>query len=126
MNFTRENLKKIQNQLKKAFIEFYYKLRLLKNYSFLNVLAFSKIMKKYDKVTKLMERVEATFIKYFSNSNRSKGMNKLRPRTKKERHRISFSTVALTLALILLIRARDILSKAGRVQYMESMFPLYR
>ncbi|OMP06003.1 hypothetical protein COLO4_08398 [Corchorus olitorius] len=79
-----------------------------------------------------MERVEATFIKYFSNSNRSKGMNKLRPRTKKERHRISFSTgvfvgctVALTLALILLIRARDILNKAGRVQYMESMFPLY-
>ena len=32
MNFTRDNLKKIEKQLKQAFIEFYYKLRLLKNY----------------------------------------------------------------------------------------------
>ena len=32
MNFTRDNLKKTQNQLEQAFIEFYYKLRLLKNY----------------------------------------------------------------------------------------------
>ncbi|KDO83006.1 hypothetical protein CISIN_1g0467681mg, partial [Citrus sinensis] len=37
------------------------------------MLAFSKIMKKYDEVSKLMERVETTFIKHFSNSNRSKG-----------------------------------------------------
>ncbi|KAE8733482.1 Phosphate transporter PHO1-like protein 3 [Hibiscus syriacus] len=155
MNFSRENLKKIENQLKRAFIEFYYRLRRLKNYSFLNVLAFSKILKKYDKmtsrraskyymwtvddsyignsdeVTKLMERVEATFIKHFSNSNRSNCMNKLRPKKKKERHRISFSTgffagctVALVLALVLIIHARNILDKEGRTQYMESMFPL--
>ena len=38
-----------------------------------------------------MERVEATFIKHFSNSNRSKGMSILRPHAKKERHRITFS-----------------------------------
>ncbi|KAK5772224.1 phosphate transporter PHO1 homolog 7-like [Gossypium arboreum] len=156
MNFSKDNLKKIQNQLKQAFIEFYYKLRLLKNYSFLNVLAFSKIMKKYDKitsrraskyymrtvddsyignsdeVTKLMERVEATFIKHFSNSNRSKGMNQLRPKSKKERHSTSFGTgffagctAALILALVLIIHARNILDKEGRVQYMESMFPVY-
>ncbi|XVF77860.1 hypothetical protein PTKIN_Ptkin14bG0081200 [Pterospermum kingtungense] len=156
MEFTKDNLKKIQKRLKHAFIEFYYKLRLLKNYSFLNVLAFSKILKKYDKITsrraskqymrtvddsylgssdkviKLMERVEATFIKHFSNSNRSKGMNKLRPKSKKERHRISFSTgffvgctAALVLALVLIIHARDILNKEGRVQYMDSMLPLY-
>ncbi|OMO63715.1 hypothetical protein COLO4_32226 [Corchorus olitorius] len=139
LNFTRGNLKKIRNQLKKAFVEFYYQLWLLKNYSFLNILAFYKIMKKYDKVTKLMERVEATFIKHFSNSNRSKGMNKLRPRTKKEKHITSFTTgryiylaglfaggtAALILALIITIHARDILNKEGSVQYMESMFPLY-
>ncbi|KAK8591741.1 hypothetical protein V6N13_031773 [Hibiscus sabdariffa] len=156
MNFSRDNLKKIENQLKRAFVEFYYKLRLLKNYSFLNVVAFSKILKKYDKmtsrraskyymrtvddsylgnsdeVTKLMERVEATFVKHFSNSNRTRGMNKLRPKTKKERHRISFGTgffagctAALILALVVIIHARDIFEKEGRAQYMESMFPLY-
>lgn len=41
-------------------------------------------------VTRLMERVEATFIKHFANGNRSKGMNTLRPKVRKERHRITF------------------------------------
>ncbi|KAG8502918.1 hypothetical protein CXB51_000765 [Gossypium anomalum] len=80
-----------------------------------------------------MERVEATFIKHFSNSNHSKGMNKLRLKTKKERHRISFCTglfvgctTALIFALILIIHVRNILDKQGKAQYMENMFPLYR
>jgi hypothetical protein len=45
-----------------------------------------------DEVTKLMERVEATFIKHFSNSNRTKAMNILRPKAKRDKHRITFST----------------------------------
>ncbi|XP_073050120.1 LOW QUALITY PROTEIN: phosphate transporter PHO1 homolog 3-like [Primulina eburnea] len=156
LKFSKYNLKKAEAQLKKAFVEFYNKLRLLKSYSFLNILAFSKIMKKYDKiasrhasksymkmvdnsylgssdeVSKLMERVEVIFIKHFSNSNRSKGMNILRPREKREKHRVTFSmgflvgcTVALIIALILIIRARKILDKEGKVLYMETMFPLY-
>ncbi|KAE8682090.1 Phosphate transporter PHO1-like protein 5 [Hibiscus syriacus] len=156
LKFNRENLKKVEHQLKRAFVEFYQKLRLLKSFSFLNTLAFSKIMKKYDKitsrcaakpymnmvdnsylgsseeVTKLMERVEATFIKHFANSNRSKGMSILRPKARKQRHRITFATgffagctFALIVALILIIRARNILGQDGRNQYMETMFPLY-
>ncbi|XP_058195090.1 phosphate transporter PHO1 homolog 3-like [Rhododendron vialii] len=156
IKFNRDNLKKVEEQLKRAFVEFYHKLLLLKNFSFLNILAFSKIMKKYDKitsrkaskaylkmveksfldssdgVTKLMDRVEATFIKHFSNSNRRKGMSSLRPRVKKERHRVTFSlgflfgcTVALLLALVLIMRARDLLNHTGRDQYMRNMLPLY-
>ncbi|KAG6758036.1 hypothetical protein POTOM_038369 [Populus tomentosa] len=156
LKFTRENLRKVEEQLKGAFFEFYQKLRLLKSYSFLNTLAFSKIMKKYDKittrdasqvymkmvdnsflgnsdeVTKLMERVEATFIKHFSNSNRSKGMSVLRPKAKKERHRITFymgffsgCTVALLIALVLIVKARKIMNNPGRITYMQTMFPLY-
>ncbi|PQQ01684.1 phosphate transporter PHO1 homolog 3-like isoform X1 [Prunus yedoensis var. nudiflora] len=82
-----------------------------------------------DEITKLMERVETTFIKYFSNSNRRKGMVALRPKTKIERHRITFAmgcfagcTAALTLALILMVRAH---SNKGKPQYMDTMFPLY-
>lgn len=59
-------------------------------------------------------------------------MNILRPKTKKERHRISFSlglfvgcSAALILALILIIHARGLLDKRGKTQYMENMFPLY-
>ncbi|XP_061992264.1 phosphate transporter PHO1 homolog 3 [Rosa rugosa] len=156
LKFSRENLSKVEEQLKRAFAVFYQKLRLLKSFVFLNTLAFSKIMKKYDKVTsrntlkpymkmvddsylgssdevtKLIERVESTFIKHFSNSNRRKGMAVLRPKPKIERHRITFfmgcfagCTVALTLALILIVRARDIMNKSGRTQYMENIFPLY-
>ncbi|GFZ21482.1 EXS (ERD1/XPR1/SYG1) family protein [Actinidia rufa] len=98
----------------------------------MNILAFSKIMKKYDKitsrnaskpylkmvdnsylgstdeVTKLMDRVEAAFIKHFANSNRRKGMTDLRPKVKIERHRVTFS-----------------LDHEGRIQYMDNLFPLY-
>nr|KJB60779.1 hypothetical protein B456_009G325300 [Gossypium raimondii] len=156
MSFSRENLRRVEDQLKRAFVEFYQKLRLLKSYSFLNTLAFSKIMKKYDKitsrsasrsymkmvdnsnlgssddVTKLLERVEATFIKHFSNANRTKGMNILRPKAKRDRHRVTFSTgflagcmASLLLALIMIIRLRRIMDSRGRTIYMETMFPLY-
>ncbi|KAJ9709368.1 hypothetical protein PVL29_001035 [Vitis rotundifolia] len=159
MNFTRENLEKVQNQLKRAFVEFYHKLRLLKSYSFMNTLAFSKIMKKYDKitskhaskaflkkvddsylgssnkVTKLMERVESTFIKHFSNSNRGKGMKILRQKAKKENHKVTFTlgffagcSVSLLVSLIMVIHTRDLLImefKQERTQYMQNMFPLY-
>ncbi|KAF6148121.1 hypothetical protein GIB67_011896 [Kingdonia uniflora] len=46
LNFRTKDLKKVEDQLEWAFIEFYQKLRLLKSYSFLNLLAFSKTMKK--------------------------------------------------------------------------------
>ncbi|KAF5454752.1 hypothetical protein F2P56_024396 [Juglans regia] len=156
LNFSRKNLRKVEEQLKRAIIEFYQKLRLLKSFGFLNTLAFSKIMKKYDKitsrdasksymkmvdnsflgssdeVTKLMDRTEAAFIKHFSNSNRTKGMNILRPTAKRERHRTTFSmgffagcTASLILALILIIRARNLMNNKGATEYMENMFPLY-
>lgn len=158
LQFNKENLDKIEEQLKRAFIEFYNKLRLLKSYSFLNLMAFSKILKKYDKITsrnasrsylkmidnsylgssdevnKVMERVEATFIKHFSNSSRKEGLNMLRPIVKRQRHRVTAfvgffagCTVSLIVALILIIRARDLLEKKeeGREKYMVTMFPLY-
>ncbi|TKY58898.1 Phosphate transporter PHO1-like 3 [Spatholobus suberectus] len=158
LKFSRKNLNKVEEQLKQTFIEFHRKLRLLKSYSFLNTLAFSKIMKKYDKitsrgaakvymksvdnsylgssdeVTKLMDRVEKTFIKHFYNSNRSKAMSILRPKAKRERHRVTFSmgffagcTATLVLALILIIRTSEILEldQEGSTKYMETLFPLH-
>ncbi|KAM5567257.1 phosphate transporter PHO1 [Rosa sericea] len=89
LSFDKEGLRRAEERLRVAFIEFYHKLQLLKHYSFMNLSAFSKIMKKYEKfssrrasrsymqivdnsdlgnsdeVTNLMERVEATFIKNF-------------------------------------------------------------
>ncbi|XP_049346633.1 phosphate transporter PHO1 homolog 9-like isoform X1 [Solanum verrucosum] len=114
LKFSKDELKKAEEQMKTALVEFYKKLRLLKSYRLLNVLAFSKIMKKYDKTTsrkasksysdmldksdlgnsdeanKLIERVEVTFVKHFVNGNRRKGMKHLRPQAKRETHRVTF------------------------------------
>ncbi|CAN6708594.1 unnamed protein product [Malus baccata var. baccata] len=114
LSFSKKQLRKVEEQMRQAFSEFYQKLRLLKSYCFLNQLAFSKIMKKYDKfssrnaskvylnmvdnsylsssdeVTRLMERVETTFIKHFANGNRRKGMKTLRPKARREKHRSTF------------------------------------
>ncbi|KAL0350862.1 UNVERIFIED_CONTAM: Phosphate transporter [Sesamum radiatum] len=140
-SFSKEELTKAEEKLRKAFVEFYRQLRLLKSYCFLNMLAFSKIMKKYDKITsrsasksylemvdksylgtsdevnKLIERLEATFIKHFANGNRRKGMKSLRPGHKKERHRTTFflglftgCSIALVAAIIVSIHARNLLN----------------
>ncbi|KAI3898497.1 hypothetical protein MKX03_009914, partial [Papaver bracteatum] len=49
LSFNKKNLKKAEEQLQSAFVHFYHKLQLLKSFSYLNLLAFSKTMKKYDK-----------------------------------------------------------------------------
>ncbi|WCJ22198.1 EXS (ERD1/XPR1/SYG1) family protein [Euphorbia peplus] len=139
LKFTRDNLRKVEEQLKRAFVEFHHKLRLLKSFSFLNSLAFSKIMKKYDKITarnaskaymksvdnsylgssdevnKLMERVESTFIKHFANSNRSKGMSVLRPKAKRERHRTTFSMGFFSGCCVALIIALILIFRARKI-----------
>ncbi|KAM2130487.1 hypothetical protein ACFX1Q_012125 [Malus domestica] len=114
LSFDKEELKRVEERLRAAFIQFYHQLQLLKHYSFMNLSAFSKIMKKYakiasriaarsymlivdnsnvgssDEVTNLLERVETTFIQKFSNSNRREGMKSLRPKAKRERHSVTF------------------------------------
>ncbi|KAJ0704211.1 putative SPX domain-containing protein [Helianthus annuus] len=144
LSFSKRELRTAQAKLKQAFVEFHRKLRLLKSYCFLNQLAISKVMKKYDKVTsrnaskaylemvkssylsqsdevvKLMERVESEFITHFANANRSLGMKDLRPRAKKDKHGVTFFVgcffgclISLVVAVILTIRARDLLKSAA-------------
>ncbi|XP_058777329.1 phosphate transporter PHO1 homolog 10-like isoform X2 [Vicia villosa] len=121
LSFNKEELKKVEKQLRLVFVEFYQKLLHLKDYSFMNLSAFSKIMKKYEKLKKnaqrassnsitymrvvdnsylgtsdevniLLEKVESTFIRNFTHSNHKKGRKLLRPKIKRERHHITFFT----------------------------------
>lgn len=156
LSFTKDELKQAEEKLRVAFVEFYQHLRLLKSYCFLNMLAFSKIMKKYDKITsrsasksymdmvdksylgssdevnKMIERLEAVFIKHFANGNRRKGMKSLRSKSKKEKHRTTFflglftgCSIALIAAIINAIHAGNLLNHVGRQLYMDTIFPLY-
>ncbi|XP_023878502.2 phosphate transporter PHO1 homolog 10 [Quercus suber] len=156
LSFNKEELRKVEERLRHVFVEFYHKLHLLKHYSFMNLAAFSKIMKKYEKITSrraarlymrvvddsylgnsdevtgLLERVETTFIKNFSKSNRREGMKLLRPKAKRERHRVTFfsgfflgCSIALLVAIVLRIEAHNLMDKEEGTQYMENIFPLY-
>ncbi|XP_042060255.1 phosphate transporter PHO1 homolog 9-like isoform X2 [Salvia splendens] len=156
LSFSKDELRRAEKKMRKAFIEFHQQLRLLKSYSFLNMLAFSKIMKKYDKITsrnasktyleivdrsslgssdeiyKLIEKLEASYIKHFANGNRREGMKVLRPGVKRERHRITFllglfsgCCIALIAAIIVSVYARNLLQHEGGRQYMTNIFPLY-
>ncbi|KAL3581852.1 hypothetical protein D5086_016184 [Populus alba] len=132
LSFKKEELKKVEERLRGALIEFYQKLLLLKHYSYMNLAAFSKIMKKYEKVNGLLERVEAAFIKHFANSNRREGMDSLRPKAKREKHSVTFfsgffsgCSIALLIAVVLRIQARKLMDKAEGASFMVNIFPLY-
>ncbi|KAL3751582.1 hypothetical protein ACJRO7_012419 [Eucalyptus globulus] len=156
LRFKKEELRKVEERLRLVFIEFYQKLRLLKLFSFMNLSAFSKILKKYEKitsqraarsymemvdnsylgssdeVTSLLERVEATFVEHFADSNRREGMKSLRPRPKKERHKVTFfsgffsgCSAALVVAVVLRIETKNLMDREEGARYMENIFPLY-
>ncbi|KAI7749423.1 hypothetical protein M8C21_017189, partial [Ambrosia artemisiifolia] len=85
-----------------------------------------------DEVSKLVERVEAAFIKHFCNGNRHQGMDTLRPKAKRDKHRVTFLvgcffgfSLALMVAIIVSIHARNLLKSEGRTKYMDTIFPLY-
>ncbi|XP_022968056.1 phosphate transporter PHO1 homolog 10-like isoform X2 [Cucurbita maxima] len=147
---------KIEEQLKKAFAEFYQELYSLKQFSFMNLSAFARILRKYEKISSsaagrsymeivdnsylgtsdevadLMKMVEITFIKNFSNSNYKEGIKLLKPKTKREKPIVTFSsgflfgcTVALLAASVLKILSQRLLEKEDGTHYMENIFPLY-
>ena len=90
---SRSKVGHAQKMLRTTLVEYYKGLTLLQNYSSLNMLAFAKILKKYDKVIGkyvmntylravetsyfsspdkvviLVEKVEALFTKHFSKNN---------------------------------------------------------
>ncbi|CAN1760273.1 Phosphate transporter PHO1 [Linum perenne] len=111
------NRKKVQcaeKMIRSAFVELYRGLGLLKTYSSLNMVAFTKILKKFDKVihvygflflvhicitnfggtnkkvVRLMDEVECIFTKHFANNDRKKAMKFLRPQQQKESHMVTF------------------------------------
>ncbi|KAH1162311.1 hypothetical protein GLYMA_01G091800v4 [Glycine max] len=114
IHLNKTNLHHAEKMIKGGFIELYKGLGYLKVYWNLNMLAFIKILKKFDKVTekqilpiyikvvessyfnssdkvmKLADEVEELFIKNFAEENRRKAMKYLRPSQRKESHAVTF------------------------------------
>ncbi|CAM8896194.1 unnamed protein product [Rhodiola kirilowii] len=131
------NKKKIQcaeKMIRGAFVELYRGLGLLKTYSSLNMVAFTKIIKKFDKVAnqqassgylkmvkrshfissdkvvKLMDEVEFIFTKHFASDDRKKAMKFLRPQEHKESHMVTFFVGLFTGCFVTLFTVYAILA----------------
>ncbi|KAF8392157.1 hypothetical protein HHK36_022499 [Tetracentron sinense] len=131
------NRKKIQcaeKMIRGAFVELYRGLGLLKTYSSLNMVAFTKILKKFDKVSnlqasgsylnvvkrwhfissdkvvRLRDEVEPIFTKHFANNDRKGAMKFLRPQQKKESHMITFFVGLFTGCFVTLFSVYAILA----------------
>ncbi|KAI4369711.1 hypothetical protein MLD38_018125 [Melastoma candidum] len=123
-----------EKMIRGAFVELYRGLGLLKTYSSLNMMAFTKILKKFDKVAnrqessryllevkkshfvssdkivKLMDEVESVFTKNFASNDRKKAMMFLKPQQSKDSHMITFFVGLFTGSFISLFSIYAILA----------------
>lgn len=130
----RKKLQCAEKMIRGAFVELYRGLGLLKTYSSLNMVAFVKILKKFDKVSnqqssatylkavkrshfissdkvvKLMDEVELSFTKNFVKDDRKKAMKFLRPRQQKESHMVTFFVGLFTGSFVTLFSVYAILA----------------
>ncbi|KAM2084404.1 hypothetical protein ACFX1R_022238 [Malus domestica] len=114
LHINKTKLHHADKMIRGAFVELYKGLGYLKTYRNLNMLAFIKILKKFDKVTgkqvlpiylkvvessyfnssdkvmNLGDEVEELFIKHFAEEDRRKAMKYLKPTHRKESHSITF------------------------------------
>ncbi|KAM1087224.1 hypothetical protein ACFX2I_012683 [Malus domestica] len=131
------NRKKIQcaeKMIRGAFVELYRGLGLLKTYSSLNMVAFTKILKKFDKVSnqqasesylkavkishfissdkvvRLMDEVESIFTKHFASNDKKKAMKFLRPQQNKDSHTVTFFVGLFTGCFVSLFSVYAILA----------------
>ncbi|KAF5736732.1 putative xenotropic and polytropic murine leukemia virus receptor pho1 [Tripterygium wilfordii] len=136
------NRKKIQcaeKMIRGAFVELYRGLGLLKTYSSLNMVAFTKILKKFDKVAnrqesasylkvvkrshfissdkvvRLMDEVESIFTKNFANNDRKRAMKFLRPQQQKDSHMVTFFVGLFTGCFVSLFGVYAILAHLAGV-----------
>ncbi|KAL2506567.1 Phosphate transporter PHO1 [Abeliophyllum distichum] len=130
----RKRIQCAEKMIRGAFVELYRGLGLLKTYSSLNMMAFTKILKKLDKVSnrqasasylkevkrshfissdkvvRLMDEVESLFTQHFANKDRKKAMKFLRPQQLKNSHMVTFFVGLFTGCFVTLFSVYGILA----------------
>ncbi|XP_051122380.1 phosphate transporter PHO1-3-like isoform X2 [Andrographis paniculata] len=134
LRIDRRMLHCAEKMIRGAFVELYKGLGHLENYRNLNMLAFAKILKKFEKATskqvlpvylgvversyfntsnkvlKISDEVEELFVKSFSENDRRKAMKYLKPATKKESHAAIFFTGLFTGCFLALLVGYSIMA----------------
>ncbi|KAK4764864.1 hypothetical protein SAY86_025954 [Trapa natans] len=131
----KTNLHHAEKMIRGAFVELYKGLRYLETYRNLNMVAFVKILKKFDKYTGkqilpiylrvvegsyfnssnkvmlLADEVEELFIKHFAEENRRKAMKYLKPDQRKDSHGKTFFVGLFTGCFIALLAGYIIMAR---------------
>ncbi|XAR65364.1 hypothetical protein NMG60_11009463 [Bertholletia excelsa] len=137
LHINKAKLHHAEKMIRGAFIELYKGLGYLKTYRNLNMLAFVKILKKFDKVTnkevlpiylkvvensyfnssdkgmKLADEVEEIFVKHFAEDNKRKAMKYLKPTQRKESHGVTFFIGLFTGCFLALFSGYIIMAHIG-------------
>ncbi|KAK4842281.1 hypothetical protein QYF36_019021 [Acer negundo] len=135
LHINKTKLHHAEKMIKKALIELYKGLGYLKTYRNLNMLAFIKILKKFDKVTgkqilpiylkvvessyfnssdkvmNLADEVEELFVKHFAEDNKRTALKYLRPHQRKESHSVTFFIGLFTGCFIALLAGYVIMAQ---------------
>ncbi|KAF7095096.1 hypothetical protein CFC21_097338 [Triticum aestivum] len=126
LSINKKKVHQAEKMIRGALVELYKGLGYLKTYRSLNMLAFVKILKKFDKVTakevqtiylkvvessyfnssdkaiRLMDDVEELFVRHFASGDKRKAMKYLKPNQKEESHATTFFIGLFTGAFVAL------------------------
>ncbi|CAI0552675.1 unnamed protein product [Linum tenue] len=141
VHINKTKLHHAEKMIRGAFIELYKGLGYLKTYRNLNMLAFIKILKKFDKVTgkqvlpiylkvvessyfnssdkvmNLADEVEELFVKHFAEEDKRKAMKYLKPQQRKESHSVTFFIGLFTGCFIALLAGYVIMAHVTGIMF---------
>ncbi|GAB4843099.1 Acid phosphatase pho1 [Ancistrocladus abbreviatus] len=151
----RKKMQCAEKMIRGAFVEFHRGLGLLKTYRSLNMLAFTKILKKFDKVAnrqsteylnrvkvthfissdmavRLTDDVESLFTKHFTDNDKKKAMKFLRPNQQKDTHMTTFFVglftgcfISMFIVYAMLAHMSGMFSRGSPPTYMETVYPIF-
>uniref|UniRef100_A0A1D1YDE8 Phosphate transporter PHO1 1 n=1 Tax=Anthurium amnicola TaxID=1678845 RepID=A0A1D1YDE8_9ARAE len=148
LSINKAKIHRAEKMIRGASVELYKGLGYLTTYRNLNMMAFAKILKKFDKVTgkqvlpiylkvvessyfnssdkaiKLMDEVEDLFIKHFAEEDRRKAMKYLKPNQRKESHFVTFFIGLFTGCFVSLFIGYCIMAHIAGM-YAQQSDPIY-
>ncbi|KAK8964708.1 Phosphate transporter PHO1-3 [Platanthera guangdongensis] len=137
LHINKTKLRHAEKMIRGSYVELFKGLGYLRTYRNLNMLAFVKILKKFDKLTgkqilpiyhkvvessyfnssdkvfKLMDEVEDLFTKNFADDNKRKTLQYLKPNQRKESHGVTFFIGLFTGCFIVLFIGYCIMAHIG-------------
>uniref|UniRef100_A0A0D9WQ10 EXS domain-containing protein n=1 Tax=Leersia perrieri TaxID=77586 RepID=A0A0D9WQ10_9ORYZ len=97
----------------------------------LNMMAFVKILKKFDKVIRLMDDVDELFVRHFAEGDKRKAMKYLKPNQREESHTTTFfiglftgGFVALFIGYCIMAHIAGMYTQQSNKVYMATSYPV--